>query len=304
MGDQFCTDSINVFRSLQEQDSYVKTTFEVKYFMKNRYISWYKNILSRIRNTFVEALNIQQSLPKIAVIILEGDLIKADRFNDVGISELYGKQLEWLISQLHKATAEFKSLIPQKAQRLSMPHFLWILPSMHDDFSRSEKMHREKLSACLKSIVDLYENMSYLELIQDWEPSERALYDYRAERMTRLGERRYWISVDRAIMYCDKKLFNFRINQSRLKNSKLQRINARRSTSSTSDDDNDSGASTRGRPRRNLFRQKACSNENHRQDERGARCRRHHDQNDPRRVGQVSPRPRQQRPLPTPPRRH
>ena len=61
------------------------------------------NILSRIYNSFVSALNKHAKLPLLVVIVLDDDLIEALVYTNVGVSPLLGMWFEWLATQLDAA---------------------------------------------------------------------------------------------------------------------------------------------------------------------------------------------------------
>ena len=86
-----------------EAQTYLKTRFEVKNYISSRFENNDTNILSRIYNSFVSALNKHAKLPRLVVIVLDDDLIEALVYTNVGVSPLLGMWFEWLATQLDAA---------------------------------------------------------------------------------------------------------------------------------------------------------------------------------------------------------
>ena len=92
------------------------------------------NIIGRLHNEFVYAINDWIVLPKIVLIVLENDLLlAADHFTD-GISQLLGQLIEWIATQLHRISIAHKEKLPTKARKFRYPHFLWIAAAHHSGF--------------------------------------------------------------------------------------------------------------------------------------------------------------------------
>ena len=85
--------------------------------MKNR------NVISRVRNAFVEAINKEKLLPKAVLVVLDDDLLKVANHMSSGLSKLIIPWLSWLASELHKLTLAHKEKLPPKARKLKTHTF-------------------------------------------------------------------------------------------------------------------------------------------------------------------------------------
>ena len=110
-----------------------------------------------------------------------------------------GMLLNWLVNEFHCCLETFKELLPGKAKWLGYPHILWIAAPYHRNFSDFNNEWRIKANKCLKSIVELYQEMSLLQMIKIWDPEDGNLYLKEQRRFTPVDLGRYWLAVDSAI---------------------------------------------------------------------------------------------------------
>ena len=90
------------------------------------------NILSRLRNSLVRAINAQILLPKFILVILDDDIMDAIDHYKTGISYGIGWILEWLINEFHKLVSSHKERLPTKSQKYKYPTFFGVKIPYHE----------------------------------------------------------------------------------------------------------------------------------------------------------------------------
>ena len=189
----------NTNNNVGEPTTFTFCNFEVKgVFPKNNNN---RNALSWVRNCLVHALNNCDRLPMLITVVLDDDIIKMLHNIYEAISVNVGTLLNWLANEFHCCIQTYKELLPAKAKRVEMPHILWIAALYHKNFSDFNNERCFKANKCLKSIVDLYPEMSFLKLVKIWDPEDSNLYLREQGRFTPVGLGRYWLAVDSAIRY-------------------------------------------------------------------------------------------------------
>ena len=73
------------------------------------------NILNRLRNSLVHAINKQVVLPRGIIMIIENDIMLELNHFEPGISDSLGRILEWLVNQFHRIITGHKEKLPSKA---------------------------------------------------------------------------------------------------------------------------------------------------------------------------------------------
>ena len=204
------TDSIrHYFIQCDADKFYTKENFDIEYTLSMD--PFRGNALSRICNGFIYSLQNYNTLPKIVVLVIEDDIINMINHDDFGITKIYTLTMQWLMADLKRIINKFNTFIPSKAK--GMPHFLWIIPTMHNLYPNNNK--RKKFGVGLKAIAALHENTSALRLVQVWNPANSELYLSREERLTPQGLIAFWQAVDKTIHFCDTNVINHDENKQR-----------------------------------------------------------------------------------------
>ena len=124
IGDNFVFNSFNQHYYKRDhedpKESYCKYNYEVVSFMSDAKLSIDNNILSRMQNLLVGAMNQNQDilLPKLIVIVLDADLAHyiCDYFKK-GFTRSLGKAIDWLMHEHNRAILAMKDLLPHKAKK-------------------------------------------------------------------------------------------------------------------------------------------------------------------------------------------
>ena len=155
------------------------------------------NLISRIRNVLVSALNQQDMAPKLIIFTLDDDMIKFLDYEKYGASIALGKIMDSLIENINDILKCRKEQLPKKATQNT--HVIWIGAPLHQDFSDIENTLRVKLNACMESIIKQFPNMSFLQPRKGWLVDNHRMM--KNDSYTVEGARIYWRAVDAAIKF-------------------------------------------------------------------------------------------------------
>ena len=77
MGDNFAVSTYRPgFLFGCPDNSFIKANFEFKKFINSRFNSNDRNYLSRLRNTIATAINTEEKLPKVMLVVLDNDIVE------------------------------------------------------------------------------------------------------------------------------------------------------------------------------------------------------------------------------------
>ena len=166
------------------------------------------DVISRVRNVLVKAYRKHAKVPKIIVIVIENDLIKNIDHEGYGVGFFYEDQINWLFDEFNDVTEEFKKLLPARAtkNRQNWPHFLWMSPTLHDNYMEIENEKRKKFTKCLEKQARNHKNISTLRIKDAWLKNDNSLFTQRDKRFTPSGWNVLWLAVDSAIQHFDTKI--------------------------------------------------------------------------------------------------
>ena len=207
MGDDFANNTVHEFLKGRKKldgtpDTYVYAFYEVREFTTTRNSNNDKNVISRIRNAFITALNEHASLPKLVVFILDDDVITNVKLDDnLPLVPQYEYILCKLMTFINRSIEIYKDMLPQKAKRDVIPHLLWIAPPNHKYFSDDNNEKRGAFTTALSTSVSTIKNSSMLRMVKFWDMNNSNLFLEDAYRFTVEGLNKYWMSVDASIRF-------------------------------------------------------------------------------------------------------
>ena len=178
---------------------YVKARFEVSPFNNSRYCSNNTNMLSRIINTFTQAVNTRGKLPAYIVVVLDDDIISRLDYIGFGISSMMGEWLRYLIKNINEICLERKKQLPLKAIKEHYPVIYWSTAPHHMHLTNNPI--RSKFNNCLESILKLYKNMHPLKMKEVWDYNNAHLVIRGTGAITSYGLNKYWSSIDAVVQY-------------------------------------------------------------------------------------------------------
>ena len=81
--------------------------------------------LVRLQNALSSNLSRRGEIPKYIVVILEDDIINFLNYNDYGVTEMYGKLIDYLSKEFKATVNNFKTqYLPQKTRRSTWPFYI------------------------------------------------------------------------------------------------------------------------------------------------------------------------------------
>ena len=213
LGDEFVANTANQYfktacstlmNNSRSTGTYCGDKFEILLFHSTQYVSNFRNMIARLVNTLIQAINSEPLLPRAIVVVLDDDLIKFININGFGMSMAYSRILHYLFSEFNKIIAARKDILPLKAKCLHYPELIWVNPPFNTGFVNNPQ--RNKFSKALDSTAAIYADNWSLQLKRIWDTQGRDLYLPRYSRFTSKGLMTYWMAVDRSVRFWDTAL--------------------------------------------------------------------------------------------------
>ena len=158
------------------------------------------NILSRIRNALVEAINAQVVLQRAVILVLDNDLLNYFNHYKPGVSLLLGKAVEWIANQFHRIITAHKEKLPSKSRKFKYPTILWSKLPIHKEWTEINES-RTKLNTCIKNTVSLFREMEILEF-PEWNSNDSSIVT--RSKLNAKGFIQYWQCINRGFEEWDK----------------------------------------------------------------------------------------------------
>ena len=178
--------------------SFIKNQFDIHMSCNSKFTSPTTNMLVRIQNSFVAAINKHISLPRYILIILEDDLITFLNFTGPGAADIFGKWIVCLAGKFKEAIADRKKQLPDKAKCEEEPCIYWVAAPLHKYFSHDRNEIRKAFNFALTSSLK-ETDMRVIKLKKHWEFENRSLVA--GDRMTEQGMYQYWEAIDAAFQF-------------------------------------------------------------------------------------------------------
>ena len=183
------------YQQTEQNEQFLREHFGVLAFHNDQHLD--TNLISRIRNVLVSALNKHSKLPKLVVIVLDNDMIKFVDHEKYGASIALGKIMDVVVESLDSVIKTRKDQIAKNAYRDQEPHFIWMGAPIHQDFN--DNSLRVKFNTCMESIIKQFKNMSFLMPRKGWEIDNHKIV--KNESFTVDGSKMYWKAVECAIKF-------------------------------------------------------------------------------------------------------
>ena len=114
LGDNFLVETYCKGFKKSSCDFYLKEHYEVIPYCSSRYSDKNTNALSRIVNSFTEALNLKFYLPDYMVVFLDNDLIDYLQYKRFNLASLLGPWIEFLMQLFAKSLQQrYRDLKPK-----------------------------------------------------------------------------------------------------------------------------------------------------------------------------------------------
>ena len=147
----------------QGQQHFITNHFDTQMYFSSKFVSADQNLISRLRNMLVKAINEQILLPKYIVIIPDDDVIRY--LHDQGITTIdksMGRLINHLMSEHTKLIMSQKDTLPIKAKCDMYPQLIWIEAPLYSSFREDNLKDRVAFNECLQDISKFHVNTTVL----------------------------------------------------------------------------------------------------------------------------------------------
>ena len=182
-----------------EQQFYMTNHFDVMEYSLSHLDG---DILGRIRNNLIKAINKETLFPKAIIMVPDNDISRNTDFDNFGVSKIFGENLNYLLNDIHHIILSHKDVLPLKAKKYRYPTVIWMVPPGHGVFSDNGK--RQKFTKCLDTVAQLHNEMKVMKL-KDWSFNDVNLVvqanNMGGYRFTSKGLTTYWRCADSALHF-------------------------------------------------------------------------------------------------------
>ena len=192
------------FKSAFNKDNktdYIRTHYDVDGFCSQLIKSKFTgNILMRLNDELVRAINKHCLLPKAILIVLDDNMLDDIDHYDIRISIALGRYIEWLTNQFHRVITLHKDRMKSKSRKYKYPTFLWALIPKHDIYGHYNEFKGKFNNTVVKACRNFRE-MSTLHLAA-WD--EHNLEYFSEGKLSPIGLSAYWHVINKAFEEWDK----------------------------------------------------------------------------------------------------
>ena len=180
---------------------YIKTYYDTGAYSGKSHATNIRSILARIKAQFKKAIDEEIKFPKIAVFVLDDDIIKQLKVNDNtrGITTILQEAISWLFREIDRLIQGRKDQLPESAIKDDYPRLYWVEAPQHIHFRNN--LSRRKLNSTIQNESSRYLNSKIIRMKKIWDAEHRNLFTN--NRFTAEGLMRYWSSIDNAVEYND-----------------------------------------------------------------------------------------------------
>ena len=201
LGDDFLAETYRKSFKKSSHDFYLKSSFEVLPFGSTRRNDKNANAVSRIVNSFIQALNTKYYLPDYLIVFLDVDLVDYLQYKKFKVASLLGPWIEYLSEVFAESLQKRRMQLPKKARLEECTQVYWVEPVNHNNFDYTNQQIREKLAGCLDANSKNCpgDAVRTLKLRDYWDKADDNLvYN---DRFTRAGLAAYWKSLDASFQF-------------------------------------------------------------------------------------------------------
>ena len=107
---------------LAEYKGFIPENYETTGLVTSSYKNLNPSILGHLHNSVISGMKDQKLLPKMLVIVLDDDLLKAIVDQNDTSSYTWGKVIHWMITDIKRMLGSYKEYLPKKSYRVGEPH--------------------------------------------------------------------------------------------------------------------------------------------------------------------------------------
>ena len=203
IGDNFMAKLFWSHYKNKDGDFFIKKKFDYSGFCNSKFASPNENMIVRIQNATVAALNNCNKAPQLSrlpnyiVVVLDNDLISYLDCKHNGIATLLGMWIQWLVDEFNSLLKDRIGQIPEKANREVF--FYWVSAPLHSYFSKDRNNLRVMFNLSLDSVICTQNNMRVVKIKELWDPKDSTLVIN--DWITEASMSCYWRAVDATVRY-------------------------------------------------------------------------------------------------------
>ena len=206
LGDNFMAETFRKYVKKASYDLFLKNNFDIMAYCSGKYSDKNVNTLSRLVNSFTQAMNTKFYLPEYLIIFIDDDLIEYLQYKRYNIASLLGPWIEYLCQFIAESLQDRRQQLPLKARQKLPTQVYWVEAVSHSNFDYIDQQAREIFSKCIEANCKIHENMRILKIREFWDKTDDNLVI--SNKLTKLGISAYWI-VDASLQFNIKKREEF-----------------------------------------------------------------------------------------------
>ena len=204
MGDSFLRDTLRTFQAMNRQAKISQIPAPYVY---NRYnivpMNFHQNgnILARIINNLIEGFNSVQKMPRMIMVIPDGDIVHAIKHKEFGFSKIVGRSINYLSTQIERAIqAKKDSMMKLKPGAITVgePKIMWV-SMLNRYFNEEIAKEKDKFNAILEENISSRESTYIIKNFDGVSKNSFASND----QLTASGRMSYWMTIDSQIQEFD-----------------------------------------------------------------------------------------------------
>ena len=134
---------------------FIKDHFKVTPYCSSKYSDKNPNCLSRIVNSFTQALNAKFYLPDFIIVFLDNDLIEYLGYKRFAVACPW---IEYLAQFFVESLDIRRKVLPTKAKLKEKTQVYWVEAANHENFDYIDQQVRETYNNCIDATAQLHDS--------------------------------------------------------------------------------------------------------------------------------------------------
>ena len=164
-----------------------------------------RDVLARLVNCFIKALNNAKRLPRLVIVIPEADLCNYINYNNFDMKILANKAINWIMIQMNRALEAKQENLAARCPGSILstePKFIWVEKfNRVNDFSKLMSVHYKYNEALQEQVL---KRVRYYSIDVEQEMMDAKLFDM-ANNLNGRGVIRFWKEIDKQIQLFDER---------------------------------------------------------------------------------------------------
>ena len=197
----YLADYIEADNMENRESNDIKTHYDVAMYYEHPTLQvGTENVLIRLRDTLIQAINSEVLLPKAIIFVLDDDLLDAIDHYDFGITIALGKIMEWITNQIHKIIVCYKDKLPSRARKYKFPSIIWVNIPKHNVYGHYNDF-KQKCNIAVSKATNNFKEMSTISL-KGWNDCDLTYFE--AGQISKTGLTMYWHGINKSFRDWDK----------------------------------------------------------------------------------------------------